>query len=362
MKYIVALDSFKGCLTSVEASEALAQSLNRNGAEALCVPVSDGGDGMIDALEYSLKGWERVTCHVHDALMRMCLASYLLNGRQAIVESAQACGLIKVKDETLRPLLATSYGLGELMMDAINKGAREIVVGLGGTATSDCGLGMLKGMKDALFRSRGVFDSRFKTWDDVAPYLDSLNLKITLASDVTNPLYGPQGAAAVFGPQKGATASDVLLLDRKARSFAKMSARHFGYDRSAEPGAGAAGGLGYAFMQYFNADVQSGAELILKRIGFDDLLSQSPDMVITGEGKSDRQTLMGKIPYIILKHCKRKGIKCILLVGKVEDKEELERSGFDEVKCINPEGMSLEEAMKPETAKRQLSLAINPRE
>ena len=330
MKYIVALDSFKGCLTSIEASNTLAESLRKKGCAAECVPVSDGGDGMIDALAYSLKGWTRIDCRVHDALMRSCCASYLLKDQQAIIESAQACGLISLKDESLRPLLATSYGVGELLMHAINNGARNILVGLGGTATSDSGLGMLKGLKEAFLRSHGISDPQFKTWNDIRPALDSLQLKITLASDVTNPLYGPQGAAATFGPQKGATDDDIKLLDRRARSFASMSARYFGFDCSSKPGAGAAGGLGYAFMQYLNADMQSG------------------------------QTLMGKIPYIIMQHCKRKSIKCILLAGKVEDLEELKQSGFDDVKCINPALMSEEDSMNPSTAKRMLSLAINP--
>ena len=228
MKYIVALDSFKGCLTSIEASNTLAESLRKKGCAAECVPVSDGGDGMIDALAYSLKGWTRIDCRVHDALMRSCCASYLLKDQQ---------------DESLRPLLATSYGVGELLMHAINNGARNILVGLGGTATSDSGLGMLKGLKEAFLRSHGISDPQFKTWNDIRPALDSLQLKITLASDVTNPLYGPQGAAATFGPQKGATDDDIKLLDRRARSFASMSARYFGFDCSSKPGAGAAGGL-----------------------------------------------------------------------------------------------------------------------
>ena len=328
MKYIVALDSFKGCLTSIEASNTLAESLRKKGCAAECVPVSDGGDGMIDALAYSLKGWTRIDCRVHDALMRSCCASYLLKDQQAIIESAQACGLIRVKNESLRPLLATSYGVGELLMHAINNGARNILVGLGGTATSDSGLGMLKGLKEAFLRSHEISDPQFKTWNDIRPALDSLQLKITLASDVTNPLYGPQGAAATFGPQKGATDDDIKLLDRRARSFASMSARYFGFDCSSKQ--------------------------------FDNLLSQSPCLVITGEGKADRQTLMGKIPYIIMQHCKRNSIKCILLAGKVENLEELKQSGFDDVKCINPTLMSEEDSMNPSTAKRMLSLAINP--
>ncbi|MGI6223991.1 MAG: glycerate kinase [Prevotella sp.] len=362
MKYIVALDSFKGSLTSIVASETLAQSLQAMGKETVCLPVSDGGDGMIDALYHSMKGWKKVECRVHDALMRSCPAEYLLKGDQAILESAQACGLLKVKDEELRPLLATSYGVGEMLMHAIYKGARNIIIGLGGTATSDCGLGMLKGFKDAFLRTRGIFDPLFKTWQDVEPFLNSLNLKITLASDVSNPLTGPQGAANVFAPQKGATAEDVKLLERKAVSFATMSARHFGFDRSENPGAGAAGGLGYAFMQYFNADMQSGAELILSLIHFDDYLAAEPCVVYTGEGKADKQTLMGKLPFVVLQHCKKYGAKCILIAGKVEDKQLLLDAGFNDIICINDSSTSMEEAMKPENAKRNLSLSVKPRE
>lgn len=362
MKYIVALDSFKGSLTSVEACEALAESLRAKGRDAVCLPLTDGGDGMIDALAYNLKGWEREECRCHDALMRSCKANYLRRDDCAIIESAQACGLLRVKDEEPRPLLATSYGVGEMMMDAIYKGVRELTIGLGGTATSDSGLGMLRGFKEAFLRTRGVFDPRFKTWQDVEPYLKSLNLRVTLAADVTNPLTGPKGAAAVFAPQKGASADDVRILERKALSFASMSAHHFGFDKSQEPGAGAAGGLGYALMQYFNGKMQSGAELILRIIHFDDYLKSDHCTVITGEGRADKQTLMGKLPYVVLQHCKRVGATCILLAGQIDDRTSLLEAGFDEVRSINAPGVSLAEAMKPETAKRNLSLAIEPGE
>lgn len=359
--YVVAMDSFKGCLTSPEACAAVAQGLREyRGAEAVEVPVSDGGDGMTEALKGSITGYEERRCQTHDALMRPCDAVYLISGEKVIIEVAQACGISRLKGETLRPLSATSFGVGELLIDAIRAGGRQFYIGLGGTATSDCGLGMLQAFKEGWLRMHGTFDVALRTWTDVNPQLESLGLQVTLLSDVTNPLCGPMGSAYVFGPQKGANEEEVRLLERRAGSFARMSASHFGFDYSQRPGAGAAGGLGYAFMQYFNASVQSGAEAILDLIGFDTRLEGRPAGVFTGEGKSDGQTLMGKLPMIILGHCRKYGVACHLLAGKVEDEDELIKAGFASVKSINPEGIDPKEMLKPETARHNLSLAVKP--
>ena len=186
------------------------------------------------------------------------------------------------------------------------------------------------------------------TWDDIKELKD---IHFTIASDVKNPLCGENGAAHVFGPQKGANQEDVVALDNRARKFAEVSAKHFGYDRSELEGAGAAGGLGYAFLQYMGAEFKSGIQLLLETIHFDELV-KGAELIITGEGSADRQTLMGKLPMGILQHSQ--GVPVCLIAGRVSDKGMLLQAGFAHVDGINPTGISLEEAMQKETAKQNI--------
>ena len=282
MKIVLAIDSFKGCLTSVEANQAAAEGIRavRPDAEVVQVAVSDGGEGFLEAFHAAIGG-ELVTIGVRDPLMRRISARYLLKGDTAVIEMAQACGLTLLSADERNPLLATSYGVGQLVADAVRRGARHIIVGLGGSATSDAGIGMIRALIDA-FAPHG-------TWDDVQALRP---VRFTIASDVQNPLCGANGAAHVFAPQKGATPEIVSRLDARARRFAEVSARHFGYDRSQQPGAGAAGGLGYAFLQYLDADCQPGIRLLLDALHFRELISDAT-LIVTGEGSADRQTLMG---------------------------------------------------------------------
>ena len=376
-KIIIACDSYKGCLTSREVNEAIASGLKEWNAEdaspemknlspddsvpeIITLEMSDGGEGMLDAFLSAMKG-ERVKIHAHDALMRWIEAEYGMVDDTAIIEIAQTAGLDLIEPELRNPMKATSWGVGEMMMNAYRRGVRRFIVGLGGSATSDCGIGMLKAMGD--------------DWKKIRQ-----ECSFVLASDVTNPLCGENGAAHVFAPQKGADAMMVRMLDARARKFAEVSAKHFGYDRSEEPGAGAAGGLGYAFLQYFNAEARPGAELLLDEIGFDVLILNA-DLVITGEGHSDRQTLMGKLPQRILEHilkCKesdKSHIACSQLAGDckspdpsfplvwlvsggVSDRQAMLDAGFDRVIQVTPEGMPLDEAMKPEVARHHIIKAI----
>ena len=357
-KIIIACDSYKGCLSSREVNEAIASGIkewdseetasgiekldsNEASPEIICLEMSDGGEGMLDAFLTAMKG-ERVRIHAHDALMRWIEAEYGIVNDTAIIEIAQTAGLALIEPEQRNPLKATSWGVGEMMMNAFRRGARHFIVGLGGSATSDCGIGMLKAMGD--------------DWKKIRK-----ECTFMLASDVTNPLCGENGAAHVFAPQKGADAEMVEMLDARARKFAEVSAKHFGYDRSEMPGAGAAGGLGYAFLQYFGAEISAGAELLLREIGFDEMI-QDADLVITGEGHSDRQTLMGKLPQRILEHVlKNKATtdqQIWLVSGGVSEKQALLDAGFDQVLAVSPQNMDLEEAMNPEIAKRNIANAI----
>ena len=333
-KVVVAIDSFKGCLRSTEANRAAATGVLEvwPDADVREVTVSDGGEGFMEAFHAATGGTLR-SVQVHDPLMREVTARYLLNGETAVIEVAEACGLWRLKPEERNPLVATSYGVGELVADAVENGAETIIVGLGGSGTSDAGMGMLEGMEK----------------------VKGQRSKVIIATDVDNPLCGENGAAAVYGPQKGATPEMVVELDKRAKAFAEESAKRMGFDRSEEPGAGAAGGLGYAFMQYLDAERRSGIDLLLETVGFDALVKEA-DLVITGEGSADRQTLMGKLPVGVMKHAGT--TPTLLIAGKVSDRDELLRAGFVGAECINPPGLPLEEAMRPEVAKQNIEKTI----
>ena len=343
MKIIVAIDSFKGCLTSAEANQAASEGIISKVPEAgvVQVPVSDGGEGFMEAFMAAMGG-EIVEVNVKDPLMRPIVAQYLMQGDTAVIEIAKASGLTLLSPEERNPMVATSYGTGQLVVDAVRRGCKHIIVGLGGSATSDCGIGMLRAIIDA-FAKHG-------SWDDVRELDD---VRFTIATDVTNPLCGENGAAHVFAPQKGATPEMVEALDARAKRFAEASAKHLGRDCQNMSGAGAAGGLGYAFQQYMNADCRSGIDLLLDTIHFDDLL-QDADLVITGEGSADRQTLMGKLPFGILQHAQPQNIPVMLIAGRIADEQHLLAAGFSRVACINPPGLPLEIALQPATAKENI--------
>jgi glycerate kinase len=257
----------------------------------------------------------------------------------AVIEIAKASGLTLLSTAERNPLQTTSYGTGQLVAEAIRRGCKRFVIGLGGSATSDAGQGMLRALRDAFGASLPIG-----------------GLSFCIASDVTNPLYGLNGAAHVFAPQKGATPEMIVVLDERARKFAEVSARHFGRDCSRMEGAGAAGGLGYAFLQYLNADCKPGIQLLLDTIGFSQTVRDA-DLVITGEGSADRQTLMGKLPVGVLKQAGETPV--CLIAGKVSDKELLLQAGFAHAECINPPGTPLEEAMEQDVARRNIAATVS---
>jgi len=349
----------------MEANQAAAEGVSsiHPTADVVQIPVSDGGEGFMEAFHAAIGG-ELVEMKVRDPLMRPISAKYLLHDKLAVIEIAQASGLTLLSKEELNPMVATSYGTGQLVADAVRKGAEHIIVGLGGSATSDAGIGMLRALIDSLSpapkphplppspKGEGEAfggEGGVRGWDDVKGIVD---VTFTIASDVKNPLCGEHGAAHVFAPQKGATAEMVQLLDERARKFAEVSAQHFGYDRSESEGAGAAGGLGYAFLQYMNAECKPGIELLLDTIKFQEIVKDA-DLVITGEGSADRQTLMGKLPMGILQQSG--DVPVCLIAGRISDKEELLKVGFAHVECINPDGITLEEAMRKEVARQNIS-------
>ena len=340
MKIIISIDSFKGCLSSTEACQAAAEGVRRcwPDADVVCIPVSDGGEGWTEAFERGQpEKWEPRVATVHDPLQRPIKAHYLQDKDIAIIEIAKVCGLTLLRPEERNPLLASTRGVGELLLEAYNHGCRKFVVGLGGSGTSDAGIGMTEALSPTL------------------PTLQK-NCHFTIATDVTNPLLGKQGAATIFGPQKGATPAIVEELEERARRFSEKNARLMGKDCSSAPGAGAAGGLGYAFLQFLNAERRSGAELLLETLHFKDNL-RSADLIITGEGRADQQTLMGKLPSVILRYSKEAGVACHLVAGQVDNKADLLAAGFSSVHCINPRSLPLTIAMQPSEARKNIMLS-----
>ena len=336
-------------MSSQEANEACAKGLKaqHDDVEINQIEASDGGEGFLRAMQPD----RIVHCHVRDAMMRWTDADFGIKDGKAIIEVAQAVGLAKIEPELRNPLVATSYGVGELMVHAWEAGCREFVVGLGGSATSDCGLGMLKCLR------HHAQQRLHQMWYDLFDTSVLKSLRVTLASDVDNPLTGPRGAAHVFAPQKGADDRQVALLERRASTFATMAAKHQGYDMSQRPGAGAAGGLGYAFMQFMDAQMESGAELVLQSNRFDELLQQA-DLVITGEGASDAQTLMGKLPSVVLHHAQEAGVPVVLASGRIEDRKALLDAGFSQVVCINDGQPADENPLDKDVAWKRLRMAV----
>ena len=314
MKTLLAFDSFKGCLTAPEAVDAAASALAES--DVLRMPLSDGGEGFSECLAGCLGGVFR-TVSVHDPLGRPVEARYALveGGRVAVVETAAASGLTLLKPEERNPLTASSIGTGELIQDAVKQCVEEIWIGLGGTAVMDCGAGLLQAL---------------------APL--PAGLKIHAYYDVDVPLTGPFGAPAVFGPQKGADAAGVAELERRFRRQAEAWKKAFGIDPDAIPGAGAAGGIGAALAVCLGARMHAGIDAVLEAVRFRERVAEC-GLVVTGEGKADRQTLTGKVPFGVLRAARRytPDIPVVLLAGKVEDREELLAAGFNAVIQVTPE-------------------------
>lgn len=368
MKIIVAMDSYKGCLTSDEAGHAVAHALEAvcPYAEIVCLPVSDGGEGLAQALLRAVGGREE-TALVHDPLMRQITASYtVLPDGTAVIDMASACGLPLLQEHERNPLRTTTYGFGELLRDALRKGCRTVMAGLGGSATNDCGTGMMQAL-GARFYGRdgreiplmcgGTLNSVEKL-DTAVLYDITAGITFTAACDVDTPLLGPRGATMTFAPQKGASASDLLTLENGMTRFARVLGKHTARtDFAGKAGSGAAGGLGAAMYAVLNAQLKPGAEIVLDAVNFDKLAAGA-HLIITGEGHSDLQTLMGKLPYRIMKRAERHSLPALLVSGAVDNESALLASGFRAVRAVTPKGQPLEEAMKPENARMNIKKTI----
>ena len=362
MNVVLAIDSFKGCLSSAEAEAAAARAVREcfSDCNVVSLPVSDGGEGMMQALSSSLAG-RFVNVAAHDPLMRPLDARYFLTDENmAVIEMAEASGLTLLKPEERNPLKTTSYGTGELIADALNRGCRRFIVGIGGSATNDAGLGMMQALGAKLLervcKGENLCDIQGIDLSDLHPALNGA--EFVVACDVNNPFCGEKGAAYVFAPQKGASPEQVEFLDSGMRHVASVIRATTGVDVTNIPGAGAAGGVGGAFIAFLNAKLRSGIDLILDAVNLETYL-RSADLVITGEGKADRQTLMGKVPFGVLSRAKKYGVPTVLVAGRVEDYGLLRSACFAEILEVTPVSQPLHEAMRPETAKLNIMGALN---
>jgi len=367
-KVVLIIDSFKGCLTSREAEEAAKQGIQQifPECEICCLPISDGGEGLLDVLLSINKG-RLINITAHGPLMELREAQYGLSreNKTAFIEMAKISGLPLVSPEERNPMLTTTFGTGELIQDALNRGCRNFIIGIGGSATNDAGLGMLQALGLRLLNSQGnVLDiASGETLSEIAnidtdPMHPALKeSSFTVACDVQNPFFGPQGAAMVFAPQKGATPQMIEQLDKGLQHIARLIEQKTGKDISNTPGAGAAGGMGGCMLAFLHAKLKPGIQLLLETIDFNHVITNA-DLIITGEGKADRQTLMGKVPYGVLKEAKKQDIPTALIAGIVEDKQLLASAGFKEVFSINPFGMSLEDAMQPDIARNNIQQTV----
>lgn len=365
-KIVLAIDSFKGCLTSEEVEQCVAEEIHRlhPQCQTVAIPIADGGEGMLDTLINAMQG-QIIYTRAHDPLMRMRTTRYgiLDNQQTAVIEMAEINGLTTLSPAERNPMETSTYGTGELIKEALEKGFRRFIIGIGGSATNDAGMGMMQALGARLYDKEGnELGQGGKIMKHIARIdLDLLHpalkeTSFTVACDVQNPFYGPQGAADVFARQKGATDEQIHLLDKGMQHLARLIEQDFHIYINKVKGAGAAGGLGGAFHVLLKSRLQSGIELLLDTVGFDEQIKDA-DLVITGEGKADRQTCEGKVPAGVLKRATKAGIPTLLLAGKTEDRDLLEKMGFCQLIQISPDSLPAEQAIQPDIARENIRKA-----
>lgn len=364
MKAVVAIDSLKGSLSSMEAGNAIAEGIYRADAEAKVEvrPLADGGEGTVDALVQGMNGSLRKV-RVTGPLGDKVDAAYgiIEEAKMAVIEMSAAAGITLVPDEKKNPLFTTTYGVGEMIRDAIEKGCRKFVVGIGGSATNDGGIGMLQALGYDFLNSKGnAVPYGAKGLEDLAeirkehvlPELAQCEFKV--ACDVTNPLCGPLGASAVYGPQKGATPEMVREMDQWLADYAKLAANCSEKADAEHPGTGAAGGLGFAFLTFTNAVLESGIKIVLEETKLEQYI-QDADIVITGEGRLDGQTAMGKAPVGVAKLAGKYKIPVLAFAGSMtKDARKCNEEGIHAFFPILRGITTLEDAMDAENARRNL--------
>ena len=363
MKIVVAIDSFKGSLSSLEAGEAVKEGiLKATDAEVLVRPMADGGEGTTEAFVTGYGG-EFVSVPVSGPLGIEVLATYgyLAEKETAIMEMASSSGITLVKEGDKDPLKASTYGFGQLIGHALDKGCRNFILGIGGSATNDGGEGMLMALgyefldeEGKLVPLGGEALGKIRSIGSLHVHPKLSDARFSVACDVNNPLLGERGATFIYGPQKGVTDTTRPILEAAMKNFADITSETLGQDHRNHPGAGAAGGLGFALMSYMNAELKEGVSLVLEAIRLEEELMDA-DLVFTGEGRIDAQSAMGKAPGGVLKLAKKHGVRVIGLGGSVTaDAHLLNDMGMDACFSILNEIVSLEEAMNRDTARKNL--------
>lgn len=368
MKVVVAIDSLKGSLSSIEAGNTIKSAILsvKPDASVIVKPLADGGEGTTDAFIEGLGG-EKTELSVTGPLGAPVNAyyGYLPQTNTAIMEMASAAGITLIPENEKNPLLATTYGVGEMIRHAIGKGCRNFIIGIGGSATNDGGIGMLKALGYSFLDENGqdVGEggqalSKVMSIDasHICPELSECNFQV--ACDVNNPLCGSNGATYIYGPQKGVTEEMKEELDRGMAHFAQITERVLNNHFSEAEGAGAAGGLGFALLSYLNARLTPGIELILEAIELEKEV-QDADIVITGEGRLDHQTAMGKAPVGVARLAKKYGARVIAFAGSVtKDADACNDAGIDAFFPIVRGVTTLEEAMKPDNARANMAATV----
>lgn len=368
MKVVVAIDSFKGSLSSMEAGQAIAEGVKRvyQHAEVVVRPLADGGEGTVEALVEGMGG-VFVTKEVTGPLGEKVEAVYGMIeskddlSKTAIIEMSAAAGITLVPEERRNPLNTTTYGVGELILDAIERGCRHFIVGIGGSATNDGGVGMLQALgydfvtqegKAISYGGNGLRELARIEESNVHPKLKECTFKV--ACDVTNPLCGENGSSAIFGPQKGATPEMVQELDQLLLHYAELSKSINAHADRFYPGTGAAGGMGFAFLTYTNATLESGIQIVLTETKLEELIATA-DFVVTGEGRLDGQTALGKAPIGVAALAKKYQKKVLAFAGAVTpDAKECNQQGIDAFFPILRGIVTLKEAMDKENAHRNM--------
>lgn len=368
MKVVIAIDSLKGSLSSMEAGMAIKDGIlaAKPDAEVIVKPLADGGEGTIDALIEGMNG-ERIDLTVTGPMHTPVDAyyGYLKDTNTAVMEMASAAGITLVPDSEKNPLLATSYGVGEMINDAIQRGCRNFIIGIGGSVTNDGGIGMLKALgvrfldengEDAGEGGQALAKVARIDVSGMNPLLKECHIQV--ACDVNNPLCGENGSTYVYGPQKGVTEDMKKTLDEAMAHFARVTSETLENDYMNTPGAGAAGGLGYAFLAYTGAALTPGIELILDAVGLEEELSGA-DVVVTGEGRLDFQTAMGKAPVGVARLAKKYNAKVIAFAGSVtKEATACNKEGIDAFFPILRSVCTLAEAMDPVAARNNMTATV----
>ncbi len=377
MKVVVAIDSMKGCLCSLGASEACAAGIGKcyPDAEIIVVPVADGGEGTAVSIAFANQNVKRLTATVNGPLNKEIEAEWWFDeqSKTAYIDMASAAGLTLVPIENRTPLYATTFGVGQLILESICRGADHVVLGLGGSATVDGGIGACQALGVGFIDAEGnLISHKIKGSDlsgisdiDISKIDERLKkVEVSLACDVTSPFTGESGAARVFGPQKGASPEEVEILEKGLENIRRIILKKYEIDLNAVSGSGAAGGCAGGLMALAAAKIEKGAQVVLYSIGFDRIIDGA-DLIVTGEGSADAQTLMGKLPYEILQRGKERGIPVWLVAGRIADENTLLSAGFDRLININSEENILRSRtegkndMEPEVAKARL-FCCNP--